>query len=647
MADTTTTPAKPHVLLVLADDLGWGNVGWHRKPAFAETQTPILDGLVKDGIELNRFYVYHACSPTRSALQTGRYPIHVNSINADPTIYNASSASGTGAGIPRNMTGMAAKLKSAGYHTVMAGKWDAGMATPTHTPHGRGYDSGLCYFHHANTYWTQGTGDSTCGVNYDLYDTTGPAIGLISAGHVDHYNESAYEEAIFHRRMQAEVEAHDASKPLFLFYSAHLVHLPLEVPQQYLNAMSKAGGGPVDNVTNQDNMRMTYAAMVKYLDDAVGKLTDQFKAKGMWENTLMWFFADNGGPIYSAGNNYPMRGGKYSEFEGGIRVAAFVSGGLIPAAKRGLRSEGIGNVADVYTTLCSIAGVDWVDQWAAAAGLPAVDGLDLSPMFLSTDVSTLSQSPRTENIGQALHPGDIGALDEYDAALALWTMRSRAADATKKTPMCYKVQSCEIDDKPFKTFPKVAYKDCCTLCNQYNGTNGSPKCVASVLQDNPGTCELHSSKAKQVVSQSKSICWLPSAVNPPPLPIIQNDASIVIGDLKLITGRVKMSVFQGPQFPNASTPWDAVGSKLKVPDFQCSTPTKVACLFNVSADPTEHHDLAVERSDDAMRLLARLKNLSATSFNPSRGDGDKRACVQAKKTGFFGPWLELAGKPDY
>ena len=182
--------------------LGWGNVGWHREPAFAETQTPILDGLVKDGIELNRFYVFHACSPTRSALQTGRLPIHVNVINADPTIYNASSASGTGAGIPRNMTGMAEKLKSAGYHTVMAGKWDAGMATPTHTPHGRGYDSGLCYFHHANTYWTQGTGDSTCGPMTDLYDTAGPAIGLNSAGHVDHYNESAYEEAIFHRRMQ-------------------------------------------------------------------------------------------------------------------------------------------------------------------------------------------------------------------------------------------------------------------------------------------------------------------------------------------------------------------------------------------------------------------------------------------------------------
>ena len=109
---------KPHILLILADDLGWGNVGWHRSPAFAEVQTPNLDKMVSEGIELNRFYAYHMCSPTRSALQSGRLPMHLNIVNADPTIYNASESSGTGAGIPRNMTCMASKLKQAGYATV-------------------------------------------------------------------------------------------------------------------------------------------------------------------------------------------------------------------------------------------------------------------------------------------------------------------------------------------------------------------------------------------------------------------------------------------------------------------------------------------------------------------------------------------------
>ena len=148
-------PRLPHVLLILADDLGWANgkrlcvqlnesvlrfdvlkicqkfssnacthtVGWHRKGdnKTPEVQTPQLDELVSEGIELNRFYAYHMCSPTRSSLQTGRLPLHVNIVNSNPTIYNASSFTGTGAGIPRNMSTIAGKMKKAGYHTVMAG----------------------------------------------------------------------------------------------------------------------------------------------------------------------------------------------------------------------------------------------------------------------------------------------------------------------------------------------------------------------------------------------------------------------------------------------------------------------------------------------------------------------------------------------
>lgn len=142
-----------HTAVVRRSDLGWGNVGWHRETPTPEVQTPHMNALVKAGIEMNRMYTWHACSPTRSSLQTGRLPIHVvsapallrryqpsvlisgrlaanatrrhpqNAHNANPEIYNATSASGTGAGIPRNMTGMAAKLASRGYNTVFVGKW--------------------------------------------------------------------------------------------------------------------------------------------------------------------------------------------------------------------------------------------------------------------------------------------------------------------------------------------------------------------------------------------------------------------------------------------------------------------------------------------------------------------------------------------
>ena len=175
-----------------------------------------MDALVKEGIELNRAYAYHMCSPTRSSLQSGRLPLHVNVVNADPTIYDASSASGTGAGIPRNMTTIASKMRSAGYRTVMAGKWDAGMATPTHTPHGRGYDDSICYYHHGNSYWKEETGDLTCDIMVDLWDNEKPAWGQQGiAGSEPSYNDSNYEEHVFRERLLhqlAELDRHDAQQ---------------------------------------------------------------------------------------------------------------------------------------------------------------------------------------------------------------------------------------------------------------------------------------------------------------------------------------------------------------------------------------------------------------------------------------------------
>ena len=106
------------------------------------------------------------------------------------------------------------------------------------------------------------------------------------------------------------VAQHDPSAaPLFLYYAAHLVHDPLQVPQVYLDMMSKAGGGAFDNATDtseKSNERMTYHAMAKALDDQVGNLTAAVKAKGMWANTLLWFASDNGGPIYGGANNHPL-----------------------------------------------------------------------------------------------------------------------------------------------------------------------------------------------------------------------------------------------------------------------------------------------------------------------------------------------------
>ena len=150
------TATQPHVLFVLVDDLGHGNVGFHREEASPppEVQTPNMDALVADGVQLRRHYVYRMCTPTRSSLMSGRFPVHVTQALHNPEQPNA--------GVPRNMTGIGAVLQRAGYTThqvrstrpgahcsrrtrlrPQVGKWDAGMATPAHTPKGRGFNTSL------------------------------------------------------------------------------------------------------------------------------------------------------------------------------------------------------------------------------------------------------------------------------------------------------------------------------------------------------------------------------------------------------------------------------------------------------------------------------------------------------------------------
>ena len=182
-------------------------------------QTPTIDSLVKEGVELDRHYVHMMCTPSRSALQSGRLPVHVITQLANPCDANGA--------IPRNMTGLAAKLKLGGYATHQVGKWDAGMVTPHHTPQGRGYDSSLNYFGHGNWAWSEaewGGSQSHRGPLpvpgvVDLWDTDRPAASLNGTGH---------EELLFRARMLSILAAHDQSTPLFLQYDSKLVHYPLQ-----------------------------------------------------------------------------------------------------------------------------------------------------------------------------------------------------------------------------------------------------------------------------------------------------------------------------------------------------------------------------------------------------------------------------------
>ena len=371
-------PAKPHLVFMLVDDWGWANVGYHRNPPTREVVTPNIDNLVKEGLELNQHYVFKFCSPSRSCLMSGRLPIHVNDLNLSPDHYNPNDPVSGYSAIPRNMTGLAEKMKDAGYATHQVGKWDAGMATPDHTPQGRGFDSSFGYYHHDNDYYTERVGACHKTPIVDLWDTDHPAHGINGTG------PDNYEEGLFKQRLLDVVNNHDTSKPLFLYYAPHIVHTPLQVPQTYLDMFSFI----------DDKDRQIYHAMVTYLDDVVGDLTDALKKRGMWDNLLFVTSSDNGGPVYAGGgaNNYPLRGGKMSDWQGGIRVNAFVSGGYLPEKMRGQKTDGYIHLADWYGTFCAIAGVNQVDEKAAKAKLPPVDSYNMWPL-ISGQTTT---SPRTE-----------------------------------------------------------------------------------------------------------------------------------------------------------------------------------------------------------------------------------------------------------
>lgn len=366
---------RPHIVLVLVDDWGWNNAGYHR-PDDPEVFTPNINKLVEAGIELDRHYTYHYCSPSRSSLQSGRLAVHVAYGHDDPLLVNPADPVSGYNGIPRNMTGIAEKMRAAGYRTHMTGKWDAGMATWEHTPMGRGYETFFGYYHHANDYWTQRLSDSDlepdiCGNLVDLWNTTGPARDR---------NGTAYVEEMFTENTLGILDRHNPEEPLFLFHSFHLIHTPLEVPQAWELKFSFLN----------NTYQRKYAAMAAYMDDVMGKIVRKLEDKGMWRNTLMVVSSDNGGPTYNlpggigpgAANNLPLKGGKLSDWEGGVRVNAFVSGGAVPISKRGSKLKDLVHMSDWYTTFCAIAGVDHADSRAQQAGLPPVDGIDQSRLIL-------------------------------------------------------------------------------------------------------------------------------------------------------------------------------------------------------------------------------------------------------------------------
>ncbi|CAE7264785.1 Arsj [Symbiodinium sp. CCMP2592] len=407
---------KPHVLFFIADCMGWAGLGAHRTArnaaeaqGKAETQTSVLDGLIRDGVLLERHYTTSSSGPSRYSLISGRLPhslpqLSENNLSSPGQLWNPEDNVSGFVGIPRNMTGIGSKLKQGGYATHYVGKWAAGHASPEHTPFGRGFDSFLGYLGAGNGYWSKvqdplAAGPGICRKkfqDFSLYNAThrGAVDGMIAAELGCRRNvtgssftkfgcdeedlndclpDSCHEESMLLEYAMRLIKSHDSSKPLFLTYSSHLVHRPyeftasdskLETRVQKSFEESKIAG-KLPWTTARKDMAVSLASM----DFVMGRLVETLKDRGMFEDTLVIFISDNGGAtdLGSGANNYPLKSGKFTAWEGGVRTNAFISGGFIPAPNRGSSFDGVIHIADWYATLCNLAGVSHVDDVSAKA----------------------------------------------------------------------------------------------------------------------------------------------------------------------------------------------------------------------------------------------------------------------------------------
>ena len=299
-------------------------------------------------------------------------------------------------------------------------------------PHGRGYDTSFGYLQGMNDYWKMTAGG--CKTQHgehivDLWDTDKPAVGYNNTG--------KYEELIFAEKVYDIINNHNSNgdrNKLFLVYTPHIVHDPYEVPKEYYNkykndenmcSSTKTEIYPGFNTSNVNNYhcRSIYQSMVNLMDIIIGNITNLLKINNLYNDTLIIFTGDNGGPIAASNgknaNNFPLRGGKFVSFEGGIRTATIISGGYLPKSRRGQIENGMIHITDWYSTFCALNDIDPDDKRAKKAGLPPIDSMNMWPMISGENLT----SPRYEIYvdNNTLIQGNYKLINDTNINFATWT----------------------------------------------------------------------------------------------------------------------------------------------------------------------------------------------------------------------------------
>jgi arylsulfatase A-like enzyme len=327
-----TAGSKPNILLILGDDMGYGDVGFHN---CKDIPTPNLDALAAAGVRFTSGYVSGPyCSPTRAGLMAGRYQTRFG---------HEFNNGGLGGGLPVTETTLADHLKSAGYTTGIVGKWHLGNQPAMH-PQKRGFDSFFGFLGGAHSYLD--AGGIQCGTEpVKTMDYTTDAFGREACDFIDK----------------------NKGQPWFLYLAFNAVHTPMHATDDRMAKFS----------TIPDKQRRTYNAMMLALDEAVGKVRAKLTETGQAENTFIAFISDNGGPTMpgvtiNGSRNEPLRGSKRTTLEGGVRVPFVIAwpGHLKP----GVFEQPVIQL-DLHATALAVAGVEPKPEWK-------LEGANLLP-FLS------------------------------------------------------------------------------------------------------------------------------------------------------------------------------------------------------------------------------------------------------------------------
>ncbi len=352
-AATRPRAAQPNIVLILADDLGYGDLGVQGDP---EARTPNIDALAAQGVRFTSYYADHpVCSPSRAALLTGRYQHRMG------FEYNSGAPRNTSPlfGIPTDTATIAERLKRAGYATAMFGKWHVGFE-PDRVPTARGFDTfyGFLSGQHDYTPRSNAPGAGAADARAGRWGGGQTMLrGTTPEPMPAHTTEAFAAEAV------RFIDTHSA-KPFFLYLAFNAVHAPLDTTPAYEARFV--------NVT--DPTRRTHLAQLAAMDDAVGQVLAAIDRDGLSERTLVIFTSDNGGPTtQTTSSNRPLTGVKGLVLEGGIRVPAIMRWpGLLPAGRTYDRA---------------VMGFDLsATTLAAANALPAsgLDGVDLLPFLTGT-----------------------------------------------------------------------------------------------------------------------------------------------------------------------------------------------------------------------------------------------------------------------